>query len=80
MEHRIMSMMSTGLSRDERNAGTTPLAVSVRKAARLLDVGQTTMWKLIGERRVETIRIGKKRLIVFRSLEKLLLGAGEEAP
>jgi hypothetical protein len=40
----------------------------------MLDVGPTTMWGLIKRGRVETIKIGKKRLVVFRSLEKLAHG------
>ena len=68
-----MSIRSTGLSRDERHTETPkPLAVTVNKARELLGIGQTTMWALIAEKRVATFNIGRRRLVVFESLEKLL--------
>jgi excisionase family DNA binding protein len=53
---------------------SAPLAVSVKKACELIDVGQTTMWAMIRDGRVSSIKIGKKRLIIYKSLEQLLRG------
>ena len=49
-----------------------PLAVSVRTACELIDVGNTSMWQLISSGRVQTTTIGRKRLVIYASLEKLL--------
>jgi len=65
-----MSSGTTGLSPNERP--TKPLAVTVGKARELLGIGGTMMWALIAEERVATFKIGRRRLVVFESLEKLL--------
>jgi hypothetical protein len=49
-----------------------PLAVSVKKARALIDVGNTKMWELIKDGRVDTISIGRKRLVIYESLKKLV--------
>jgi excisionase family DNA binding protein len=41
-------------------------------ARKLSGLGNTTVWKLIKNGTLETIRIGRRRLIVYCSLEKLL--------
>lgn len=66
-----MSIQSTGASRDPGFAGK-PLAVSVKKACHILDVGHTKMWELIRDHRVETVMIGRKRLVIYTSLEALI--------
>lgn len=53
-------------------AGLKPLAVPVKVACQLVGVGNTTMYELIKQGRVETTTIGKRRLIFYRSLEALL--------
>jgi excisionase family DNA binding protein len=64
-----MSIPSTGLSDYEAK----PLTVSVKTACKLVGVGNTTMWELIKEGRVKTVRIGRRRLIIYASLEMLLV-------
>jgi excisionase family DNA binding protein len=49
-----------------------PLAVPVKRACKLMGVGNTTMWGLIKAGRVKTICIGRRRLVVYTSLESLL--------
>jgi hypothetical protein len=49
-----------------------PLAVSVKTACRLLEIGSTKMWALIKEGRVQTAVLGRKRLVIYGSLERLL--------
>ena len=72
-----MSIASTGLSREERkthrtSGGMKPLAVPVPTASKLLGVGNTKMWELIKDGRVETMSIDRWRLVIFASLEKLV--------
>ena len=49
-----------------------PLAVSVKTVCRLLEIGSTKMWELIKEGRVQTAVLGRKRLVIYGSLEQLL--------
>jgi excisionase family DNA binding protein len=49
-----------------------PLAVSVKTACKLLEIGSTKMWELIKEGRVRTTVLGRKRLVIYGSLEQLL--------
>jgi excisionase family DNA binding protein len=68
-----MSISSTGLSRDERSgASLPPLTVTVKQALALLNIGNTKMYELIGNGTVKTVQIGRRRLIVFTSLSRLV--------
>jgi excisionase family DNA binding protein len=51
-----------------------PLTVPVKMACQLVGVSNSTMWKLIAEGRVKTISLGRKRLVIYESLEELVLG------
>jgi tRNA A22 N-methylase len=73
-----MSIPSTGLSHDELRLGGTikPLAVTVPTACTISGLGATKIWSLIKEKRLETVRVDRRTLIKFASLERLL-GIGE---
>ncbi|MCW1431886.1 helix-turn-helix domain-containing protein [Novosphingobium sp. JCM 18896] len=47
------------------------LYVSVTEACRLIGVGRTTMYSLFDRGTVETITIGRRRLVVLKSLRAL---------
>lgn len=64
-----MSNPSTSLSDCEGK----PLTVSVKATCKLVRIGNTTMWGLIKAGRVKTVRIGRRRLVVYSSLETLLV-------
>jgi hypothetical protein len=64
-----MISRTNGLPPNER---PKPLAVTVGNARELLGIGETKMWELIAQKRVATFNIGRRRLVVFESLEKLL--------
>ena len=49
-----------------------PLTVTVATARRISGLGNTTLWALIRDRRLQTVRIGRRILINYRSLEMLL--------
>jgi hypothetical protein len=44
----------------------------VATARKLSGLGNTTLWRLIKERQLETVHVGRRTLITFRSLEALL--------
>jgi excisionase family DNA binding protein len=48
--------------------------VPVKMACQLVGIGNSTMWKYIKEGRVKTISLGRKRLVIYESLEQLVLG------
>lgn len=48
------------------------LLLKVEDAARLLGVGRTTLFELIGQRRIQTVRVGRRRLVVRAGLERFV--------
>jgi excisionase family DNA binding protein len=69
-----MTIHTTGISCAPD--GAKPLAVSVETACKLLGVGKTSMWALIKSGRVRTVSIGRRRLVIYASLEMLLSEPG----
>jgi excisionase family DNA binding protein len=49
-----------------------PLAVSPRKAAAYLDVGHDAIYQLIGQGRLRSVKLGRRRLIPLAELERFL--------
>jgi excisionase family DNA binding protein len=54
-----------------------PLTVTVATACKITGLGNTTLWGLVRDRRLETVRIGRRTLITFRSLEALVAPLSE---
>jgi hypothetical protein len=48
-----------------------PLYVTVATAKKITDLGNTKLYELIGSRVLQSIKVGKRRLIVYSSLEDL---------
>jgi hypothetical protein len=68
-----MNIASTGgPSRHELRDPKT-LTVTFASAQKITGLGLTTLWKLAKESRIEIVRIGRRTLITYPSLEKLLL-------
>lgn len=53
---------------------TPPLAVTVQTARRLSGLGRTKLFQLIGDGRLESVTVGRRRLVKYASLEALLQG------
>lgn len=49
-----------------------PLAVSPRKAARYLDIGHDAIYQLLGQGRLRSVKLGRRRLIPLSELERFL--------
>ena len=64
-----MSILTTGLSDYE---GAKPLTVTIAAAKHLSGLGATTIWALIKDQTLETVHVGRRTLITYRSLEALL--------
>ena len=72
-------MLSTGLS-DYETHGAKPLTVTVATARKLSGLGNTTLWGLIKDRKLDTVHVGRRTLITFRSLEALLAPRSQPQP
>jgi hypothetical protein len=61
---------------------TTPITITVAKACEISGFGATTLWQLIRDSRVETVRVAgiKRTLIVYSSLVRLLTPAHPSQP
>ena len=59
---------------------TTPITVTVAQARSLTGLGHTTIWQMISNGELETVRVGRRRLILHRSLEKRLQPAPADTP
>jgi hypothetical protein len=55
-----------------------PLTVTVTAARKISGLGNTTIWGLIKQGKLEVVRIGRRTLITFRSLEALLTPAEQK--
>ena len=49
-----------------------PLAFRINDAARALGVGRTHLYRLINEGRIDTVQLGRRRLVKAASLRKLI--------
>jgi excisionase family DNA binding protein len=53
-----------------------PLAVPVKTARALLGIGNTKFYELVNDRTIETISLGRRRLVIYASLERLVATGG----
>jgi excisionase family DNA binding protein len=53
-------------------ATVRPIAVRVATAAKLLDMSTSFIWKMITNGTLESVNVGKSRLVLMRSLDRLL--------
>jgi len=51
-----------------------PLAVSITEAARALGLGRTSIYTMIGDGRLETFKLGRRTLVKFASVRRLVDG------
>jgi excisionase family DNA binding protein len=69
-----MSTPSTDVPTGTRKAEgfLKPITITVATARRISGLGNTTLWALIKDHKLEAVRIGRRTLVTFRSLEALL--------
>jgi hypothetical protein len=66
-------VMSIEAGRRKTN-GLKPITVTVPVTREITGLGNTTVWELIRDGKLQTIKIGKRRLVIYKSIEDLLLG------
>ena len=52
-----------------------PIATSVKEAAKALSLGRTSIYALINDGRLETVKLGRRTLIKIASIRALLSDA-----
>lgn len=52
-----------------------PFTISIAEAAKALGVGRTVLYQMANDGRLETIKIGRRRLVKVESIRLLLDGA-----
>lgn len=57
-----MTKAKQGLGEHER------LAVSITTAATMLGIGRSTLYEMLGDDKIETISVGRRRLVLVASL------------
>ena len=83
-----MSIHSTGLGHGETprvgriataraalgsaNGDLRPISVTISTTRKITGLGNTTVWKLIAEKKLETVMVGRRRLVIYSSIERLL--------
>jgi excisionase family DNA binding protein len=48
-----------------------PLLISVQEAARMLSIGRTSIYQLMNSGELETMKLGRRRLITIESLRRV---------
>jgi hypothetical protein len=58
-----------------------PLLITASRARRILDVGNTKFWGLVKSGRIQMAEVGKRRLVVYASIEALAkpIASGDDA-
>ena len=51
-----------------------PITLTIQKAAQESGLAVRTIYKLLAEARLKSVRVGRRRLILWRSLQDLLSG------
>jgi excisionase family DNA binding protein len=58
----------------QKDTAMDPLLISVQEAAQTLSVGRTSIYQLIKSGELETMKLGRRRLITIQSLRRLTEG------
>jgi len=58
--------------------GQAPLLVSVGDAARMLGIGETVTWRMVSTGEIASVHLGRRRLVLVKSLEEFVERLQEE--
>ena len=53
-----------------------PLAISINETAKVLGLGRTSVYAMIGEGRLETFKLGRRTLVKTASIRRLVEAQG----
>ena len=66
---------SAGLHRRTRREPPKPVSTTVDDACRITGLGRIKIYELIAEEKLRTKTIGRRRLVMYASIESLIGGA-----
>lgn len=64
----------------QTEARPPPIGVTVSQAVELSGLSRSYIWVLIKARRLRTVSVGRRRIIIYQSLRELIEGQSEAAP
>lgn len=70
----LVSERKFGMQNSDEMEHETRLAYSVTEVANITGLGRTTVYKLIGEGKLQSIKIGRRRLVGATQVRSLLNG------
>jgi hypothetical protein len=70
--HRFAPPIEPGPTGSRAALDWKPLTITIATARRVSGLGNTKIWELIKDRKLETVRIGRRTLVTYRSMEALL--------
>jgi excisionase family DNA binding protein len=66
-----MKSQTESLTKNASQSLTRPIWVSPKEASRLTAIGLTRLYELLNDGTLESVKVGRKRLVSFASLELL---------
>lgn len=68
-------MNKSSLSGDAFTSSSTPIVCDIEETARFLRCGRSLVYELIAEKKIDALKLGRKTLVTYRSIEALVDGA-----
>jgi excisionase family DNA binding protein len=56
----------------QRRADPKRITVTINETCRITGLGRTKVYELIGQRKLKAVAIGRRRLVVYSSIEELM--------
>ena len=72
MHNTVDDLLTNPVLRESQPLELKPLTVTVATACKITGLGNTTVWGLVRDQKLEAVRIGRRTLIIYRSLEALV--------
>jgi hypothetical protein len=75
---------ASGVAKTQVRVGASdtdrPLTVTIQSARKISGLSNTTLWALVSDGTLESVHVGRRRLVTYASLEKLLTPSGKPQP
>jgi excisionase family DNA binding protein len=68
----LVDVQSGQPCRSQQGSAVEPVLISVKEAAKALSLGRTTVYELINDGQLETVKLGSRRLVKVASMRRLI--------
>lgn len=68
-----MRRLANSRKKHRRLASPKPLAVTIDDTSKITGLGNTMIYELINQGRLKSVAVGRRRLVLYSSIEELLL-------